>query len=278
MKTITITLAFFLFSWIAFSQNPAIYTEKSGEGNTLLLLPGFTTPGAVWEESIQHLEKQHSSIMVSYAGFNGLPAIEMPWYETIKKELRAYILKEKLNHFSIVGHSMGGMLAMELAAEFPEKIDKLILVDALPCMRALMMPGVPSTAIQYESAYNQQMLQQNDSAIAAMANLMAQNMTNNKSKINDLTQWGIEADRETFVYGYTDLLKVDLRPSLKDIKAKTIILGADFPDREIVLKNFEEQFLHLKEKSIVLAPDSKHFIMFDQPEWFYDQLNDFLSQ
>lgn len=278
MKKFQITLFMLLISFLATAQNPAIYTEKSGSGEVIFFLPGFTTPGSVWDDTISKLQKNATSIKISYAGFNGLPTIEMPWYATIKKELLDYIKKEEIQTFSIVGHSMGGMLAMELASELPENINKLVLVDALPCMRALIMPGVPATAIQYESPYNQQMLQQNDSTIAAMALMMAQNMTLNEAKVQELAKWSIEADRETFVYGYTDLLKVDLRPALSKIIAKTLILGATFPDKELVMKNFEEQFENLNTKSIVLAPESKHFIMFDQPEWFHEQLNSFLSK
>jgi pimeloyl-ACP methyl ester carboxylesterase len=278
MKILKLFLSVLISAFLWHLEQPAIHLEKKGSGPVVIFLPGFTTPGSVWNESISRLDKGYTTITVSYAGFNGLPAIDMPWYPTIVSELKAYIENEGLTKFSLVGHSMGGMLAMEIAAAFPDRIEKLIIVDALPCMRALMMPGVPAESIQYESPYNQRMLQQSDSAIAATSAMMAQNMTMDSSKMDDITRWGIEADRETYVYGYTDLLKVDLRPSLEKIKAETIIIGATFPDRNMVMKNFEEQFALLENKSIILAPESKHFIMFDQPEWFQQQLNTFLAR
>jgi pimeloyl-ACP methyl ester carboxylesterase len=278
IKVIKFLILFMLGATMAYAQHKAVYTEKTGTGPVVIFLPGFTTPGDIWEENILRLDEEYTTITVSYAGFNGLPAIDMPWYETIVSELKTYIEEENIAHFSLVGHSMGGMLAMELAAEFPERIDKLIIVDALPCMRALMMPGVPADAIQYESPYNQQMLQQGDSAIAATAHMMAQNMTMNTEWIPKIAQWGIDADRETYVYGYTDLLKVDLRPALEKITAETIIIGATFPDRDLIMKNFQDQYANLSVKSIVLAPESRHFVMLDQPEWFQKQLNSFLAK
>lgn len=272
-------LILFMFSTLtAYAQPKAVYTEKEGSGPVVIFLPGFTTPGDIWEENILRLDKNYTTITISYAGFNGLPAIDMPWYETIVSELKSYIEQEDIRRFSLVGHSMGGMLAIELAAVYPERIDKLIIVDALPCMRALMMPGVPADAIRYESPYNKQMLQQGDSAIAATAHMMAQNMTMNTEWMPKIAQWGIDADRETYVYGYTDLLKVDLRPSLEKISAETIIIGATFPDPELVMKNFQDQYANLSSKSIVLAPESRHFVMLDQPEWFQEQLNSFLAK
>ena len=278
MKKFTFTITLIFATFIAFAQNPAIYIEKVGNGDPILFLPGFTTPGSVWDETIEQLPTEYLSIKVSYAGFNNLPAIEMPWYETIKTELIEYIQKENLNKITIIGHSMGGMLAIDLAESIPTKIHKLVLVDALPSIRALMMPGVPAEAIQYESPYNTQMLAQTDEEILTMAKMTSQNMTYKAERIEELTKWSLEADRKTFIYGYTDLLKLDLRDALKSIKVPSLVLGASFPDREIVKKNFDEQYANLSNKEILLAPESKHFIMFDEPEWFYSTINKFLTK
>lgn len=278
MKKFTFTITLIFATFIAFAQNPAIYIEKVGNGDPILFLPGFTTPGSVWDETIEQLPTGYLSIKVSYAGFNNLPAIEMPWYETIKTELIEYIQKENLNKITIIGHSMGGMLAIDLAESIPTKIHKLVLVDALPSMRALMMPGVPAEAIQYESPYNTQMLAQTDEEILTMAKMTSQNMTYKAERIEELTKWSLEADRKTFIYGYTDLLKLDLRDALKSIKVPSLVLGASFPDREIVKKNFDEQYANLSNKEILLAPESKHFIMFDEPDWFYSTINKFLTK
>jgi pimeloyl-ACP methyl ester carboxylesterase len=278
MKKFTFTITLIFATLIAFAQNPAIYIEKIGNGDPILFLPGFTTPGSVWDETIEQLPGNYVSIKVSYAGFNSLPAIEMPWYETIKTELIEYIQEENLNKITIIGHSMGGMLAIDLAESLPDRIHKLVLVDALPSIRALMMPGVPAEAIQYESPYNTQMLAQSDAEIQEMAKMMSQNMTYKADRVEELTKWVMEADRKTYVYGYTDLLKLDLRESLKSIKIPTLILGASFPDKDVVRKNYDEQFANLSEKEILIAPESKHFIMFDEPAWFYSSLNKFLAK
>jgi len=279
MKKITLTIIFYLFVLLlANAQNPAIYTEVSGEGEVVLLLPGFTSPGAVWDATIENFEKQYQSIKVSYAGFNGLPAIEMPWYETIKNELIAYIEESKFDKVKIIGHSMGGTLALDIAAAIPDKISALVIVDALPCMRAVMMPGVPAEALQYESPYNQQVLNQTDSARKAMAFMMSSNMTLDEEKVAQLVEWNLAADLTTYVYGYTDLLKTDLRPVLSTIRSKTLVLAAPFPTKALVEQNLTAQFANLETKQIIIASNSRHFIMFDQPEWFYGQVNSFFNK
>ena len=86
------------------------------------------------------------------------------------------------------------------------------------------------------------------------------------------------ADRETYVYGYTDLLKLDLREVLHKVTAEALILGASFPDKEIVAVNYKKQYANLANKTIEIASNCKHFIMFDQAEWFYNKVNIFFSK
>ena len=275
MKNIITIAILFLSINIATSQNKAIKVEVIGKGKPVLFLPGFTNPGSIWKETIKNLEQTRESHLISYAGFNGMEPIEMPWYTTIKKELIKYVKEKKLPSIEIIGHSMGGALAMDIAAELPNTVSKIILVDALPCMREVMMPGVPAESFQYDSPYNNQMLKMDDNQFKGMASMMAMNMTNNKDKVETLTNWILEADRKTYVYGYTDLLKLDLKADLSKIKAEALVLSA--PYGAMAKSTIEKQYASLPNKTIEIASDSKHFIMFDQPTWFYKKVNAFLT-
>lgn len=273
-----ILFALLLCSAYAQAQNPAIYVEKIGKGTPIIFLPGYITPGSVWKETVQNLKEKYEAHLVSYAGFNGNAPIPMPWYATIKKELVDYIKVNKLKNVKLIGHSMGGNLAVDVASEVGTAVDKIIIVDALACMRELMMPGVPAEALQYESPYNKQTLEQTAEAFAKNADMMAQGMTSVPEKHAVLKSWILEADRTTYVYGYTDLLKLDVRPALATIKVPVLILGAPFPSKEVVTPVFEKQYANLANKTLEIAPGGRHFIMFDQPEWLYTQINTFLAQ
>tara|TARA_R110002073_G_scaffold123234_2_gene266833 strand:- start:14367 stop:15206 length:840 start_codon:yes stop_codon:yes gene_type:complete len=276
IKNILFSIAFLFTINIAISQNKAINAEVLGKGKPILFLPGFTTPGSIWKETVKNLTVTKEAHLISYAGFNGMDPIEMPWYSSIKKELIIYIKKNNLQDVEIIGHSMGGTLAVDIAAALPNLVTKIILVDALPCMREVMMPNVPDTSIQYESPYNNQMLKMDDVQFKGMATMMATNMTDNKEKVETVMNWILEADRKTYVYGYTDLLKLDLRNDLSKIKAKALILGA--PTYGTIAKeSMEKQYANLANKTVEMAPSGKHFIMFDESEWFYKKVNTFLT-
>lgn len=259
-----------------FETGKPIKIETLGKGKAIFYLPGFTVPGSIWKETIEKINLDRKSYLVSYAGFNGNKPIKMPWYKSIKVSIVAYIKENNLSDIIIIGHSMGGNLALDIAYELPDKVSKIVLVESLPCIREIMMPNVPATNLFYDSPYNKQMLEMDNGHFENMATMMAANMTLNKDKVEVLKNWILEADRETWVYGYTDLLKLDLRNILTQVKCEVLILGASFPNLEIARKNYENQYSNLPNKTIMMASDSKHFIMFDQPKWFYKIINDFL--
>lgn len=277
MKKLLLLLVFASVSYITTAQQ-AITVEKKGKGQPVIFLPGFACPGSVWNESIGAMKDGFEVHTVTYAGFDGTAPIPMPWYSALKKGLIAYIKKENLSGIYIVGHSMGGTLATDIAATLPDICKKVLVVDGLPCMREIMMPGVPADQLQYDSPYSKQMLEMNAGQLKNVTDMMARNMTTDTVKAALISEWAQNADRETYVYGYIDLLKMDLREDLKKITCPVVILSASWPNAEMYKQNYEKQYANALNKEIKIAPSSRHFIMFDQTEWFYTELNDFLGK
>ncbi len=277
MKQLLLLLAFVSVSYIATAQQ-AITVEKKGKGQPVIFLPGFSCPGSVWNESIDAMKEGFEIHRVTYAGFDGTEPIAMPWYNTLKAGLIEYIKKENLSGIYMVGHSMGGTLAIDIAATLPDICAKVMVVDGLPCMREIMMPGLPAEQLQYDSPYSKQMLEMNADQLKNVTDMMARNMTTDTAKAALISEWAQRADRETYVYGYIDLLKLDLREDLKKITCPVVVLSASWPNAELYKQNYEKQYANVANKEIKIAPSSRHFIMFDQPEWFYTELNDFLGK
>lgn len=142
-----------------------------------------------------------------------------------------------------------------------------------------MMPNFKTEDMVYESPWNKQLLEMNDAAFEAMAAQMAAGMSLNQEKQHQIKEWMIEADRETFIYGYTDFLKLDLREDIGEINIPVSILGAAQPyglDRS--RDTYAEQYKNLKNYDIDFAPDAAHFIMYDSPKWFQEKLYNSLGQ
>ncbi len=269
MKTIKNVLFIgIIFLTFNLKAQRAFEVKVIGSGAPILLFPGFTCTGEVWDDTVEELSKTNECHIFTFAGFGDVPAIETPWLPKIKEEVTNYILNNKLITPTIIGHSLGGALGLWLATE-SNNFRKIIVVDALPSVGALMMPNFKSENVVYDNPYNKQLLEMSREDFEKMATQMAFQMTLNKEKQTTIKDWILKTDKETYVYGYTDLLKLDLREDISKIEVPVSILAGTHPYGELTVKNtYTTQYKNLSNYSIQYAKDAAHFVMFDQPEWF----------
>lgn len=258
----------------AHSQSTAFKVEVIGKGKPVLLLPGFACTGAIWDETVKELSKNYECHVFTFAGFGNVAPIPMPWLSTIKEQLIGYVKNKQLKKPTIIGHSMGGTLGFWLAAEEQYLFSKVLAVDALPCTGALMVPNFDAASMVYDNPYSKQQLNMDSTAFRKMAKQMASFMMLNKSKMDTVVNWMMQADRKTYVYGYVDLLKLDLREKMADIKIPVVVLAATYPDKKAIEKTYNTQFEKMTNKTILYADKSAHFIMYDQPEWLIKNIKE----
>ena len=280
MRTLKQTILSLMMMIVAsnlYASDIDIKVEKTGEGKPIIFLPGFTCPGDVWSDIVQPLTDQYECHLVSYPGFNGLAAPDTLWYQTVVDCLKEYINNELDEKPIVIGHSVGGLFAMQLAIDETEMCERLILVDALTCMASVMMPGVPMENITYDSPYNQNLLAMDETQFAGMATQMANYMTKVEEKKGIIAEWMQQADRRTYVYGYTEILKMDIRQEVASIEVPTLVLAAVPFNLEQTQQIMGDQYANLSNKKIEYIENSGHFIMFDQPEWLSLQITSFLK-
>ncbi|MEO0527058.1 MAG: alpha/beta hydrolase [Bacteroidota bacterium] len=281
MNTLKSTLLIVLLSFCIASkaQNEPFEVKVMGEGQPILLFPGFTCTGDVWKETVEEISQNYQCHVFTFAGFGGLAPIEKPWLPKIKQGVIDYVSENKLIDPIVVGHSLGGTLGLWLASEENSLFAKIIVVDALPSTGALMIPNFKSENMVYDSPYNKQMLAMEDDTFKQTATQMASFMTLTEEKRPQLIDWILQSDRETYVYGYTDLLKLDLREDISKITSPVTILAATYPyGMEGAKQTYTMQYKNLKSYDIDYAEGSAHFIMYDRPEWFLNKIKEELSQ
>ncbi len=268
----------FVFSmvstWCSTQAQEAFQVKVIGKGDPVLLFPGFACTGEVFEETVKALSNSNECHVFTFAGFGGIPAIEMPWLPKIKDQVLAYVKSKKLNKPVIIGHSLGGTLGLWLASTDQSLFKKVIAIDALPCNGAVMMPNYDASSIVYESPYSKQMLQQDTASFRKQVQQQVGFMMLNKEKQKKVVDMMLQADRNTYVYGYVDLLKLDLRNDIAGIQIPVVLLAATHPNKAIIEKTYNEQYTKLGNKVIHYADKAAHFVMYDQPEWYINKIKE----
>lgn len=123
--------------------------RSAGSGPLLVLLHGIAGTSATWEEVIPLLCERHTVLAPDLLGHgeSGKPEgdYSLGAYANAIRDLLEALGRERA---TIVGHSLGGGVAMQLAYQFPERCERLILVssgglgrEVHPLLRAAALPG-----------------------------------------------------------------------------------------------------------------------------------------
>ena len=280
MKTIILflTTVYFVISSIGFAQisSNLIHVQISGKGKqAIVFIPGFASSGDVWNETKKLFENNYTCYVLTMPGFAGVPADSIATIDGWKQQIAKYIEDKKIKQSIIIGHSMGGLLAMDIASDYPDLIRKIIVVDALPCLSALSNPafkhkeGNDCAGIinQFKAISNDQFYKMQKGGISQL--LMD---TAHREQVID---WSMKSDRKTFASIYCDFSNTDLREKISAIKCPALIL------LEPYFKNIEstikDQYRNLKTARILYANKGLHFIMYDDTAFYQEQLKAFID-
>ncbi|WP_228413744.1 alpha/beta fold hydrolase [Chryseobacterium sp. CH21] len=123
----------------------------------MLFIPGFASSGDVWNETTAKFEKNFTCYTLTMAGFAGTKPQSDASFKDWEKGIADYIKNNKIDKPIIIGHSMGGGLALAIAADYSELVGKIIVVDALPCLAAMANPNFASKEnIDFKNIWKQQ--------------------------------------------------------------------------------------------------------------------------
>ncbi len=108
------------------------YTVK-GEGEPILLVHGFGAGIWVWEKQMEALSRSHRVYAVDLIGHGYSDRPRIPYTpETYLSFLKAFLDRAGIGEATLIGNSMGGGIGWGMAILFPERVKRLVLVDAAP--------------------------------------------------------------------------------------------------------------------------------------------------
>lgn len=106
--------------------------ECYGAGeNTLVLLHGFLENSRMWRAVVKRFSNTHKIICVDLLGHGKSECVGyVHTMEEIAASVRTVVVAEKVNKLTLIGHSMGGYVALAYAEKYPETIERLCLLNA----------------------------------------------------------------------------------------------------------------------------------------------------
>ncbi|HEX2099528.1 MAG TPA: alpha/beta hydrolase [Candidatus Synoicihabitans sp.] len=261
--------------------------QTHGQGEPMVFIPGLTSSGAVWQDTVKRFADRYECHVLTLAGFAGTaPYVsDQPFLASVRDELAAYITERQLEQPVIVGHSLGGVLALDLAIHHPQLPGRLVIVDSLPFIVGIMQPGatmedarrVATATVQSFSAMSAERYAQ---MIRSGPN--GSTMATRAEDIDRIIAWGLASDAPTVAKAMHELYTTDLRGSLSAITAPTLVIAAwigyaPYASHDYIDRIYREQYAQLAGVRIEITDTSRHFVMLDEPAQFAETVNAFLA-
>lgn len=119
------------------AQDATLHVVSGGQGPAVVLIHGFGDTGDMWSPLAAELAKTHTVVVPDLRGM-GLSSHPAGGYDKWNQaaDIRAVLEKLRIDHAAVVGHDIGTMVAYAYAARYPDKTERLVVMDA-------PVPGIP---------------------------------------------------------------------------------------------------------------------------------------
>ena len=274
---------------IKLNSETIAYTEEGSGEKTLLFVHGLSSTLDAWKKNIEGLSNDYRSIAVDLPGYGKSPGNKNDYsLKEYAEILHEFVGKKGLKNVILVGHSMGGQIAMHTVLEHPKTFEKLILIapagietfseQEAGLMKASYTPAmvVNTTDEQIFANYKLNFYEFPEDA---------QGMVDDRIKMKSAEDFPKYA--EVVVNNIHAMLDEPVIDRIKDIKVPVLMIWGKndmlIPNKylhpsesiENLIKVSEERFTNLE---VEVIDKAGHFVNFERAEAVNSEIREFLKK
>jgi pimeloyl-ACP methyl ester carboxylesterase len=265
-----------------------INTIALGSGEpAIVFVHGLSGCWPNWLEQLPVFAARHRVVALDLPGFGHSPGhageVSMPGYARILEDLIQHL---GLGRVVLVGNSMGGLISAELAASFPESVERLVLVSpaglatygnrlassSMPAMRRaqqLLALGAAWTASHAEGLSSRPRSRELVlKGVVAHPNRLPAPIAAEQLR---------GAGTDGFMSALEAILEYDLRPRLGLIRCPTLVVWGT-KDRLITVRDGPRFAEAIPGAQLKIYEDTGHMAMLERPQEFNELMRSFLSE
>jgi len=253
------------------TEQGIIHYETYGRGRPVLLLHGWLGSWNLWRNTIELLGKEFRTYALDFWGFGESVGKENYTVDNFVELVHQFMERLGIVKAPIIGHSMGGTVALSTAMRYPEKVVKICVIgspiNGSSLNLLLKASGNPAIASVFwvSPPLLKLFLTGYSYAMAKDGKAMSEMITRDISQVT----------MQSFFQSIGTLRQTDLRPRLREVKVP--VLGM-YGKHDIIVNPREWEVLKagVPQAEISVYNDAGHFPMLDSPDRFIEELRQFL--
>jgi len=269
------------------SETLSYYTAGSPDNPPIILIHGYTSSHYVWRQTIPALENHFYCIAIDLMGHGTSDILPDGDYSIETQGKRVLALADELGieKFILIGHSMGGQIAMCIAALLaPERVEKLLDLDGVAAGH-LVESLEKRTQLLVNTAYYfplfENMTRWTNISYRWGAKTQFVSWFYNFDAL-PFDEWRIDREmanqsgmRYTWYYGLDAILKLDLTAHLSKISVPTLVI---FGKHDAVVPLSDGYLVHeqIPNSQLIVIDNCGHFPMYEATEAYLEALRGFL--
>ena len=246
--------------------------KKLGEGNPLLILHGLFGSSDNWGSLGKKFSEKNTVYLIDLRNHGRSPHSNEMTYSDMANDLLELIKDEKIISPTILGHSMGGKVALMFAKNYPEYLDKLIIADiglkAYPMHHEEILKGLNSVDLEKTTSrsHARELIKKHISSLGIQQFLLKNLYWIEKGKL----AWRMNLKQ----------IEINIEEILKEIyiensNLKTLFLRGEMSNYilEGDFQNIQTAFPNGEIKTI---KNVGHWLHAENPSEFYNLVNEFI--
>ncbi len=245
-----------------------------GSGQPIIILHGLFGMGDNWRNIAKKLEDHFQSIVVDMRNHGRSPHDPVMDFMTMADDVLELMTGLHIEKASIMGHSMGGKVAMQFALLHPEMVDKLIMVDIAPKYYSSRHEEVIEAI---ESIQIDQMKERSEVEFA-LTRFLGRDQSTIQFLMKNLSrvpEGGFEwkANMPVIIKAYENLME-EVKPD--KIYAGPVLFVRGENSSYILDEDFQTIRAIFPNSSLATIPNAGHWVHADSPELFVSEILGFL--
>lgn len=256
-----------------------IHYIKEGKGKPLILIHGFGGSTFSWRHNIKPLSETFTVYALDLPGFGLSEKATKLRYSTLAHAelVKRFMETLKVDKATLVGHSMGGEVAIIVALQYPEKVERLILIDSPieqsyphPLMRLLASPPLGKVLVR-SFLFNTKSVE-----FALKRSYYDDKLVNKEVLTGYFYPLRIKGADEVFLAMSRSYIIVEVKDDLQYLYFPTLIIWGE-KDRLISVDR--GHFLHeqIGRSKIIVIPECGHAPMEEKPARINDLIERFAT-